>query len=94
MDILLSRDLDSYLTARESSAVKEWLTSPYPFHVMRDNFWHQRPIMGGMWGVKLQGNGEVRALLQKVWANATENGSKHMLAKRESKGPDQDLLEM
>lgn len=45
------RDTDCRLNVREADAVKEWEESGKPFHIMRDNQWHNVvPICGGMWG--------------------------------------------
>jgi hypothetical protein len=51
-DIFISRDTDSRISYREKKAVDEWLTSDKDFHIMRDNKWHCRPILAGMWGCK------------------------------------------
>lgn len=52
VEIMISRDCDSRLNCREASAVKEWVESPYQFHIMRDHPAHSIKILGGMWGVK------------------------------------------
>ena len=44
--MLLSRDLDGRISPRESAAVAEWLQSKKPLHVMRDNPFHKKAIMG------------------------------------------------
>jgi hypothetical protein len=44
------RDTDSRVNVREAAAVKEWIDSGLPFHIMRDNPSHVVGIMGGMWG--------------------------------------------
>lgn len=45
------RDSDCRLNKREAQAVKEWESTDKPFHIMRDNQWHNVvPICGGMWG--------------------------------------------
>lgn len=45
------RDTDSRLSPRERAAVQEWEDSGKPFHIMRDNIWHNViPICGAMWG--------------------------------------------
>jgi hypothetical protein len=44
------RDADSRLNVREKAAVDEWIASGLPFHVMRDSVFHDRRILGGMWG--------------------------------------------
>jgi len=52
VDVFISRDCDSRLSAREAAAVNEWLQGPKLIHVMRDHPEHSTPIMGGMWGAK------------------------------------------
>ena len=37
VDRFISRDLDSEIIPRETAAVKQWLSSNYTFHVMRDH---------------------------------------------------------
>jgi hypothetical protein len=44
------RDCDSVVNAREAAAVREWIDSGLPFHVMRDWWTHTDPILAGMWG--------------------------------------------
>jgi tetratricopeptide (TPR) repeat protein len=46
----LIRDCDSLINPREAGAVKAWLASGKPFHVMRDWWTHTDPILAGMWG--------------------------------------------
>jgi hypothetical protein len=46
VDVTLIRDLDSNLSNREVEAVTEWLESSADLHVMRDNSYHQMPILG------------------------------------------------
>jgi len=53
VDIMVSRDLDSRFSARESSAVEDWLNTGLAFHAMRDNIYHGTPILGGMWGARM-----------------------------------------
>ena len=50
VDVMISRDCDSRLNAREKYAVDEWLSSDKGFHIMRDHPWHNTLILGGMWG--------------------------------------------
>jgi len=52
VEIMLSRDCDSRLNGREKAAVDAFLASEKQFHIMRDHPQHNRPILGGMWGVK------------------------------------------
>lgn len=44
------RDCDSRVNPREAAAVAQWLASGKMFHVMRDHYEHNVPIMGGMFG--------------------------------------------
>jgi len=52
VDVMISRDCDSRITAREVAAVTEWLKSGAMFHIMRDHPHHATEILGGMWGVR------------------------------------------
>lgn len=52
VDVFITRDCDSRITAREADAVQEWMNGPKLIHVMRDHPEHSTPIMGGMWGAK------------------------------------------
>jgi len=52
VDVFLVRDTDSLIGPREAAAVKQWMESDKPFHIMRDSISHSAPIMGGMWGAK------------------------------------------
>lgn len=46
------RDLDSAIFQREVHAVNEWLLkTTYAFHIMRDHYMHDIPMLGGLWGV-------------------------------------------
>ena len=61
--VMVSRDTDSRLTARERAAVDEWLASDRDFHVMRDHPEHDVSILGGMWGVRNGPPRDMRALI-------------------------------
>ncbi|WP_124379046.1 hypothetical protein [Pseudomonas synxantha] len=50
VDRYLIRDADSLLSEREQAAVKQWVTSDYWFHHMRDYFTHTELILAGLWG--------------------------------------------
>jgi hypothetical protein len=52
VDVMISRDCDSRITAREVAAVKQWLGSRAMFHIMRDHPHHATEILGGMWGTR------------------------------------------
>ncbi len=53
VDIYMSRDIDSPILERELTVVRAWLDSQKTIHIMRDHFEHAVPILGGLWGVKL-----------------------------------------
>jgi len=50
IDYAIVRDLDSRLGERESKAVAQWMSSNRAFHIMRDHYYHNAKICGGMWG--------------------------------------------
>lgn len=52
VEVMISRDCDSRLSLREKAAIDDWLESDKSFHCMRDHIWHNRPVLGGMWGAK------------------------------------------
>ncbi len=55
MEAILCRDLDSHITPREVAAVEEFFSYPeLTFHTMRDHPAHTAPVMGGMWGAKVE----------------------------------------
>jgi len=55
VDVVLVRDLDSRLSAREAAAVSDWLNATqFAVHVMRDHPSHSWPMLGGMWGARFE----------------------------------------
>lgn len=50
VDLYLVRDADSVPSVREAVAVRDWLDSGQPFHVMRDFATHSELVLAGMWG--------------------------------------------
>lgn len=65
-EVVIVRDADSRLNARERAAVEGWLASGREAHVMRDHPAHNRPILGGMWGARRGALPEMAALLTAV----------------------------
>lgn len=48
VDVMISRDSDSYITDRELAAVHEWMSSDeHMFHVMRDHPYYCIEMLGG-----------------------------------------------
>jgi hypothetical protein len=68
-DIVLSRDCDSRIGAREVTAVQVWLESGKAFHIMRDHPAHQFPILGGMWGCRKGALPQIREMIA-GWTHA------------------------
>jgi hypothetical protein len=54
VDLYACRDLDSRFTAREASAVEEWLSIDQPIHSMRDHPNHNTPLLGAAWGADMR----------------------------------------
>lgn len=50
IDRFLCRDADSRVGPREAAAVRAWIDSGLPFHVMRDHPLHTEVMLAGMWG--------------------------------------------
>ncbi len=44
------RSCHARINPREAAAVRDWIASDRPFHVMRDHVLHTDPMMGGLWG--------------------------------------------
>ena len=65
VDVMISRDCDSRITAREVAAVKQWLGSNAMFHIMRDHPHHATEILGGMWGARAPILSDMTDLIQK-----------------------------
>jgi hypothetical protein len=53
VDIYMSRDIDSPILERETTIVRGWLDSKQTIHIMRDHPEHSIPILGGLWGIKI-----------------------------------------
>ena len=91
MDILLSRDLDSRISQREVDAVTEWLESGRPIHVMRDHPGHDTPMLGGMWGTRLdEASNSLRLKWAKSWIQILMD--QQTFSGRNRRGDDQDIL--
>lgn len=78
---ILIRDCDSDILERDVAAVRAWELSEKSFHIMRDHPLHAAPIMGGMWGAKVD---FLRPLVNKS----------DFMRYTDSKGLDQEYLAM
>ena len=85
---MVSRDLDSRITAREAAAVADWLASDKAFHFMRDHPAHSIEILGSGWGVRQS------PLEREFSASAIKTAALDTLfwAPRKAYGPDQGFL--
>lgn len=86
-DRFISRDVDSRINWREVAAVADWMESSFVLHNMKDWPSHKNPLMGGMWGGKIQG---IRAKLggktvKELYLEYTKD-------KKEKYGVDEDFL--
>lgn len=52
--IAIVRDTDSRLNLRDKMVVNDFLKSDKILHIIRDHPHHKYPILGGMWGIKLE----------------------------------------
>lgn len=77
VDHYLVRDVDSVPTIREAVAVKDWLKSNRPFHVMRDYTSHCELVLAGMWGAH---RGNVHGIGRKIMA--FEKARRHLVNSR------------
>ncbi len=67
--VVLSRDCGSRIGAREARAVREWLSSDKPAHIIRDHPEHLpgwAMIPGGLWGSRLPFGDNLRESLEKT----------------------------
>ena len=99
MDVFVSRDLDSRISAREATAVKEWRdSSKLSIHSMRDNPGHGVGLVGASWGTDLTRNVSdskgnkisARRAWKIAWRYMLKDKKIH--ARRHRWGPDQDIL--
>lgn len=52
VDVVLIRDSDSRIHARDRSCINHFLESAFLCHTVRDHHLHHSPILGGLWGMK------------------------------------------
>lgn len=46
------RDADSRITERDRWCIRDFLESPYSYHMIRDHIWHKSRLMAGLFGWK------------------------------------------
>lgn len=52
IDVMLVRDADSRIHARDRYCIDHFLGSTFECHTIRDHHLHHSPVMGGLWGIK------------------------------------------
>jgi hypothetical protein len=71
VNIMISRDSDSWLSYRELSCVNEFEDSNKGFHIIRDHCYHSQKVMGGMWGIKKGVFPQMKDLIEEYVKNNT-----------------------
>lgn len=77
---ILFRDADSRASRRERAAVDEWLASDRSFHIMRDHPNHTHPMMGGTWGIRVDGAPRLGQLVADYGPDGEFSGDQRWLA--------------
>jgi len=65
----LVRDCDARVSAAEAAAVRQWIESGYPFHVMRDHVMHNELMMGGTWNGRADCGIDIAELMRRYFTN-------------------------
>lgn len=60
VDVVICRDVCTWLSKRDALMVDKWLKSDKDFHIIRDHCRHRSPIQGGTWGAR---NGVLRNII-------------------------------
>lgn len=53
VETYMSRNIDSPILEREINIVRKWMKSKQTIHIIRDHPDHSFPIVGGLWGIKV-----------------------------------------
>lgn len=72
VDIMIVRDVDSYIHWKDRWAIREFLRSSYKFHGIRDSDVHCAPMTGGLWGMRKQSNFSIRELYEQYKLSGKE----------------------
>lgn len=83
VEVMFSRDADSRILARDVWCIRNFLSSDKKVHSIRDHFWHQVYLNGGMWGCKQGAFTSKIADLYAEWTGVKNNyGSDQGFLKR------------
>ena len=74
-DIVLVRDVDSLLDAREAWCVQEWVASGKPFHIIRDDCCHTELILAGLFAARAGVLGRIEEHLARFINAAGDRGA-------------------
>ena len=81
VDIMISRDADSWLSHRERVCVDAFENNHPIFHIIRDHCYHSMKIMGGMWGCK-KGTVENIEKMIKDWKESNQSYDQAFFGKK------------
>ena len=62
VELMLVRDADSYVHHRDRWAIREFVSSAYVAHTIRDHEQHTARMMGGLWGIRKSAGVRIRDL--------------------------------
>lgn len=74
-DVVLVRDVDSLLDAREAWCVQEWIESGKPFHIIRDDCCHTELILAGLFAARAGVLGRIEEHLARFINAAGDRGT-------------------
>jgi hypothetical protein len=73
-DLVLVRDVDSLLDAREAWCVQEWIDSGKPFHIIRDDCCHTELILAGLFAARAGVLGRIEEHLARFINSSGDRG--------------------
>jgi acetolactate synthase regulatory subunit len=74
-DVVLVRDVDSLLDAREAHCVREWIDSGKPFHIIRDDCCHTELILAGLFAARAGVLGRIEDRLAEFVRSTQDQGA-------------------
>ena len=73
-ELVLVRDVDSLLDAREAWCVQEWIDSGKPFHIIRDDCCHTELILAGLFAARAGVLGRIEEHLARFINSSGDRG--------------------
>lgn len=75
VDLMLSRDADSYVHWKDRWAIKKFVESPqFVAHSIRDSPAHGAALLGGLWGIRKSAGLNIQSLHEEFLVHPTTNG--------------------